>query len=114
MDEENLFGLTQAPMKEISFKIIFTVQVSIDGRTVEYIKESGQIIKWKEKVFSLGVMAVATSEAIKMIKNTEMVHSNGPTVASILENGFWENSTVREYISKKEKKDKVFGRWVKE
>jgi hypothetical protein len=29
-------------------------------------------------------------------------------------NGFWENSTVKEYISKKEKKDKVFGRWEKE
>jgi hypothetical protein len=114
MDEENSFGLTQAPTREISFKIIFTVQVSTDGRTAEYIKESGQIIKWKEKVFSLGVMAAATSEAIKMIRNTETVHSNGPTVASISVNGFWENSTVKEYISKKEKKDKVFGRWEKE
>jgi hypothetical protein len=35
-------------------------------------------------------------------------------VVNILVNGFWENSMVREFTLKKVKKDKVFGRWVKE
>lgn len=100
--------------EEISFKIIFMALASTDGLTEEFIKESGLIIKWKERVFSHGVMAVVTWEAIKMIRSMVMVHSNGLMVASILENGFWENSMGREFISKKAKKDKVFGRWVKE
>ena len=114
MDVENLFGPTQAPMREISFKIIFIALVSIDGQTEEFRKENGLIIKWKERVFLRGVMAVVMLEAIKMIRSMVMVHLNGQMVVNILVNGFWENSMVREFTLKKVKKDKVFGRWVKE
>ena len=114
MDVANSFGLIPAPTREISFKITFMALASIDGLMGEYIKESGLIIKWKEKAFSLGVMAVVMSEAIKMIRNMVMAHLNGLMVASILVNGSWVNSMEKEFISKKERKDKVFGRWAKE
>lgn len=77
-----MFGQTLVLMKEISFKIIFMALVSTDGQMVEYIKESGQIIKWKVKVFSHGVTAVGMLAATKMIRSMVMVHSNGLMVVS--------------------------------
>jgi len=114
MEGASLSGLTQVPTRETFFRIIFMAQVSIDGPMEGFIRESGRIIKWKVKVYLRGAMAGDTWEAIKMIRSMAMVLLSGLTVGSILVNGFWGNSMVREFISKKAKKDKGFGRWVKE
>ena len=59
MDEVNLSGQTLVHMKETSFKIIFMELANTDGQMAEFIKENGQIIKWKVRVFLHGVMGVA-------------------------------------------------------
>ena len=59
MDVENLFGAIKVLMMEISFKIIYTVLVSMFGQMEEYTTENGLIIKWKVKELSLGVMGVS-------------------------------------------------------
>jgi|APCry1669192062_1035393.scaffolds.fasta_scaffold29373_2 hypothetical protein len=41
MDVENLFGAIKVLMMEISFKIIYTVLVSMFGQMEEYTMENG-------------------------------------------------------------------------
>jgi hypothetical protein len=41
MDVENLFGAIKVLMMEISFKIIYTVLVSMFGQMEEYTTENG-------------------------------------------------------------------------
>lgn len=56
------------------------VKAATTGQMAENITENGKIIKWKETVFSPGLMDVNTKENIKMIKSTVMVSSNGLTI----------------------------------
>jgi hypothetical protein len=44
----------------------------------------------------------------------EKEHLNGLMDVNILENGIKVNNTEKEHILKKEKGDKVFGKWAKE
>lgn len=53
-------------------------------------------------------------ETIKMIKNTVKELLNGQMEENILGNGAKENNTVKEFTSKKERRDSVFGKWVRE
>ena len=83
MAEVNLFGPILVPMKEIFSKIIFMVLVNTNGLTVEFTKENGLIIKWKEREFLLGVTVVVMSVAIKMIRSMAMELLNGLMVVNI-------------------------------
>ena len=112
MEEVNLFGQIQVPMKEIFIRIISMVQASTVGLMAEFTKVSGSTIKWKVRVFSLGAMDVDTLGNTKTIKNTVMVLSNGQMVENILVTGFKENNMAKVFILKKVKRDKVFGKWV--
>jgi hypothetical protein len=49
-----------------------------------------------------------------MIKNMVKELLNGQMEENILVNGAKENNTVKEFTSKKEKRDSVFGKWVRE
>lgn len=53
-------------------------------------------------------------ETIKMIKSMVKELLNGQMEENILVNGAKENNTVKEFTSKKEKRDSVFGKWVRE
>lgn len=77
MAEVNLFGQILVHMKEIFIRIIFMEQENIVGLMVEFTKVNGSTIKWKVKVFSLGVMAVDTLDNTKMIKSMDKEHLNG-------------------------------------
>jgi len=98
MEEANLFGQIQVLTKEIFIRIIFMEQASIVGLMAEYIKENGLTIKWKVRVFLLGVTVVDTLGNIKTIKNMVMVPSNGQMVENILVTGFKENNMVKVFI----------------
>jgi|688.fasta_scaffold1016349_1 hypothetical protein len=52
--------------------------------------------------------------SIKMTRSMEKEHLNGLMDVNILENGIKVNNTEKEHILKKEKGDKVFGKWAKE
>ena len=95
MDVENLFGAIKVLMMEISFKIIYTVLVSMFGQMEEYTTENGLIIKWKVKELSLGVMGVRMWVNIKTIKSMVKEHSNGQMVVNILESGIKANNTAK-------------------
>ena len=95
MEEVNLFGQIKVLMKEIFIRIISMAQENIVGLMEEYTKESGLTIKWKVKVFLLGVMVVDTLGNIKTIKNMVMVLSNGQMAENILVIGSKENNMER-------------------
>lgn len=98
MEEANLFGQIQVPMKEIFIRIISMALVSTDGLMAEFTRESGLTIKWKVRVFSLGVMDVDTLDNTRTIKSTVMVLSNGQMVVNILVTGSKENNMVKVFI----------------
>jgi len=77
MAVESLYGAIKVLMMVISFKIIYTVLVSMFGLMEEYTMENGLIIKWKDKVLLLGVTDVNTLASIKMTKSMEKEHLNG-------------------------------------
>ena len=83
MAEVNLFGQILVHMKEIFIRIIFMEQENIVGLMVEFTKVNGSTIKWKVKVFSLGVMAVDTLDNTKMIKSMDKEHLNGQMVVDM-------------------------------
>ena len=49
-----------------------------------------------------------------MIKNMDTVHLTGQMAGSTLVSGAKENNTVKELILKKERRDSVSGKWVRE
>jgi hypothetical protein len=112
MEEANLFGQIQVPMKEIFTRIISMEQENTDGLMEEFTKENGLTIKWRVRVFSLGVMDVDTLDNTKTIRNMVMVPLNGQMVENILVTGFKENNMEKVFTLKKVKRDKVFGKWV--
>jgi len=114
MDKVNSSGLIKAHIMETFSKITFTVKENTSGQMVVFIMDNGLTTRWKDKVLLLGVMAEDMKETIRMIKNMVMEHSSGQMVESTLENGAKVNSMVKEFISKKAKRDKAFGKWVKE
>jgi len=59
-------------------------------------------------------MVESTSESIKTIKNTVKEPLHGLMVDATKANGTKASSMVREFISKKARKDMEFGKWVKE
>ena len=107
-------GATKVSTMVISTRIIFMVKESMFGLTAESTMASGLTTKWKEQVPSPGVMVEDTLDNIKMIKNMVTEHSIGQTVESILVNGAKASSTVKELISKRERRDLVSGKWEKE
>ena len=112
MEEENLFGQIQVPMKEIFTRIISMEQENTDGLMEEFTKENGLTIKWRVRVFSLGVMDVDMLDNTRTIRNMVMVPLNGQMVENILVTGFKENNMEKVFTLKKVKRDKVFGKWV--
>ena len=60
------------------------------------------------------MMVENTSVSIKTIKNTDREPSRGLMVDATKVNGTKESSMVREFISKKAKREMEFGKWVKE
>ena len=114
MVKVNSSGVTKANTMVISTRIIFMVKESMFGQTAESTMASGLTTKWKEQVPSPGVMVEDTLDNIKMIKNMVTEHSIGQTVESILVNGAKASSTVKELISKRERRDLVSGKWEKE
>ena len=114
MDKVNSFGLIKALIMEISSKTIFTDKVSINGLMVVSTTVSGLITKWKDKVLSLGATAEDMKETIRIIRSMVMELLSGQTAENILVIGAKENNMEKEFISKKEKRDKVSGRWEKE
>jgi hypothetical protein len=114
MDKVNLSGLTKAHIMETFSKITFTDKENTSGPMVVFIMDNGLTTRWKDKVLSHGVTAEDMKETIKMIKNMDMEHLSGQMVGNTLENGAKVNSTVKEFISKKAKRDKAFGKWAKE
>ena len=60
------------------------------------------------------MMVENTSVSIKTIKNTDKEPSRGPMVDATKANGTKESSMVREFISKKARRETEFGKWVKE
>jgi len=51
--------------------------VYIPGLIGDTLMENGKIIKWMEKVFSLGLMDANIQDNIEMIKRKAMEFSNG-------------------------------------
>lgn len=111
MGGESSSGRTRAHTMVTSSKIIYTVRVNINGLTAVFIMESGSTIKWRVTAPSHGVMGDATSAAIKMTKSTATEPSSGRMAESISGTGAKESSMVKEFISKRERRGKVFGRW---
>jgi len=109
MDKVNSSGLIKAHIMETFSKITFTVKENTSGQMVVFIMDNGLTTRWKDKVLLLGVMAEDMKETIRMIKNMVMEHSSGQMVESTLENGAKVNSMVKEFISKKAKRDKALG-----
>lgn len=85
-----------------------------NGQMVVFTMDNGLITRWKDKVLLHGVMAEDMRETIKMIKSMVMVLLSGQTAESTSVNGARANNMVKEFMSKKEKRDKAFGKWVKE
>ena len=95
-------------------KTIFTDKASINGLMVVFTMDNGLTTKWKDKERLLGVMGVDMKETTKMIKSMVMVLLSGLTVENISENGAKANNMAKEFTSKKAKRGKVSGKWVKE
>ena len=114
MAKVNSYGQIKVPMMVTSSKTTFMEWVSIDGLMVEFTTANGLITKWKDKVLSLGATAEDMKETIRMIRSMVMELLSGQTAENILVIGAKENNMEKEFISKKEKRDKVSGRWEKE
>jgi len=99
---------------ETSSRTTFTDKVSTSGPMVVFTMVNGLTTKWKVKALLPGVMDVDTKALTKMIRNTGMEPSNGPTVENTLVNGAKGNNMGREFTSKRVKRDKAFGRWARE
>lgn len=87
MEKENSYGLINASMKESSKIITLMVVEYTNGTTKESLKETGKITKWKAKVSLLGLMVENTLVIILMIKNMELVLSNGLMVEHTMATG---------------------------
>jgi len=61
-----------------------------------FTRDSGRIIKWKEKESSNGLMDVATRESISTTRKKARAFFTGPTVANTMENGTMASSTEQE------------------
>ena len=114
MGRANSFGLIKAPIMEISSKTTFTVKANINGLMAVFTTDSGSTTKWKDKELLHGVMGVDTKETTKMIKNMVTVRSSGRMAENISVNGAKANSMVKVFTSKKAKRDRASGTWVKE
>jgi len=114
MERENSSGVIKVSMMETSIRTIFTVKVSMFGPMEEYILVNGSIIRWKEQELSHGVTEEDTLVSIRMIKSMVMVHSIGQMAGNISVNGAKESSTEKELILRKERRDLVSGKWVRE
>jgi len=88
--------------------------VNINGLTEESMLDNGLTIKWKEQEHSPGAMVENMLVSTRTTKSMEMEHSSGQMVGNILVIGKMESSTEKEFISKKAKIEKVYGKWVKE
>ena len=65
-------------------------------------------------VLSLGPTAVDTSAATKMIRSMDMALLSGQMVASTSVTGVKASSTAKVSTSKKERRDRVSGKWARE
>jgi len=54
MEKVYFYGRMTAAMRVSFYKIISMVSVNMSGKMVEYMKDNGEIIKWREKVYLLG------------------------------------------------------------
>lgn len=101
-------------MMVTSSKTTSMVPVNIGGPTVESTMVSGSTIKWKAKELLHGATVGDMSETISMIKSMDKVPSNGQMVENISVNGAKENNMARVSTSRKVKRGRESGRWVRE
>ena len=87
MEKVNSYGLINASMKESSKIIISMVAAYTNGTMTESLKETGKITRWKAKESLHGLMVVNTLVIILMIKNMELVLSNGLMVEHTMATG---------------------------
>ena len=90
------------------------VPVNIGGPTEESTMVSGSTIKWKAKVLLHGVTVGDMSETILMIKRMDKEHSSGQMVENILANGAKVNNMARVSTSRRVRRGRESGRWVRE
>lgn len=113
MVRANLFGRIRAHIMVTFSRTTFMDKVNINGLMVGYTMASGLTTKWRVKELSLGQMVESMKVTIKMTRNMDMVPSNGLTEESILVNGAKANNTAKASISKRVRRDKEFGKWVR-
>jgi len=101
-------------MMVTSSKTTSMVPVNIGGPTEESTMVSGSTIKWKAKELLHGATVGDMSETISMIKSMDKVPSSGQMVENILVNGAKENNMARVSTSRKVKRGRESGRWVRE
>lgn len=114
MEKESSFGLIRALTRETFSKTISTDKVSIYGQTEEFTTVNGSTIRWRAMVRLLGVTDVDTSDNTKMTRSMVTVLSSGQTEESTSESGSKVSSTAKVYISRRVKRGKESGRWVRE
>lgn len=93
-------GLMIAHIMEIFIKITSVEKVSTVGRTVEFMKVIGKIIKCKEREFLHGLMEENMSDNIQMTKNRVMEFFILKMEEYIKVNGIKVNNMVKEFIRK--------------
>lgn len=101
-------------MMATSSKTTSMAPVNIGGPTEESTMVSGSTTKWKAKVLLPGATVGDMSETISMIKSMDKVHSNGQMVENILASGAKVNNMARVSTSRKVRRGRASGRWVRE
>ena len=86
-EKVNSYGLINASMKASSKIITSMVVAYTNGTMTEFLKETGKITRWKAKESLHGPMVVNTLVIILMIKNMELVLSNGLMVGLTMATG---------------------------
>lgn len=76
-DLVNLYGQTEANMKDNFMIITLMAKECIDGPMEECMMGHGSIIKWKDKALSHGLIIEAMWEVMLMIKSKGMEFSSG-------------------------------------
>ena len=94
MEKEDSHGLIPALITENLSKIISKVEESTTGPMAESMTVNGTIIRWKVKVFSLGLTEDATKEITSMTRKKEMASSIGLMVGNTKVAGRMANSTA--------------------
>jgi hypothetical protein len=110
----NSCGLTTVHIMGTSSKTTFMATANINGKTAEYMKESGKIIKCKAKALSHGQMEENMSAIIFRIGNKALGYLLSKMVEFTRDNGSMENNTEKVSSKRKTSHVKEFGKMERE